>query len=204
MNQQAKINMIFGKRGSGKTTKVRELTRTFRRVLYYDTLGRDYSDGVICETLTELKAFWRRCYQGAYRLVYRPADPEGDFPAVCELVFAAGEMAYVVEEADLFFQQGSTCPEFRNLIQRGRHAGVEMYCVTQRPKGFGRLLTSQTEKFYLFSTREPDDLRYFRDRCGDAVAARLPDLPKFQCIEYDDYTGCEANTDERRDDSDTA
>lgn len=156
-------------------------------MLFYDTLGRDYRDGVICETMEELKAFWRRVYRGPFRIVYRPADPEGDFPEVCRLVNAAGSMAFVVEETDLYFKSGVACPEFRNLIQRGRHAGVEMFCITQRPRGFGRLLTSQTDVFYLFSTREPDDLKYFADRCGADVADALPGLPKFECYRYADY-----------------
>jgi len=184
---QAKITMIFGKRGSGKTTQAREQAKQVNRVLCYDTLGRDYDDGVVCETLEELKAFWLKVYRGRFRIVYRPADPEADFPAVCALVNAAGNMTFVVEETDLYFKQGTACPEFRNLIQRGRHAGVDMICITQRPKGFGRLLTSQTDDFYLFATREPDDLAYFRARCGDDVAAKLPLLGLYENFYYNDY-----------------
>lgn len=179
--------MAFGKRGSGKTTKVRELTDGTARALFYDTLGRDYSDGVVCESLDELKAFWLKVYRGRFRIVYRPADPVEDFPEVCKLAWAATNMTLVVEETDLYFKQGTTCPEFRNLIQRGRHAGVDMICVTQRPKGFGRLLTSQTDAFFLFATREPDDLAYFRARCGDAIAERLPNLGLYETIAYNDY-----------------
>jgi len=166
---------------------VRELTKHLPRILYYDTLGRDYRDGVVCETLAELKVFWLKVYRGNFRIVYRPADPQADVAAVCRLVRAAGDMMFVVEETDLYFKQGDACPEFKMLIQRGRHAGVDMICVTQRPKGFGRLLTSQTDDFHLFATREPDDLAYFRARCGDAVAERLPNLGLYESYYYNDY-----------------
>jgi len=150
-------------------------------------MGRDYSDGVMCETLDELKAFWLGVYRGRFRIVYRPVDPQADFAAVCRLVQAAGGMTFVVEEADLYFKQGESCPEFKMLIQRGRHSAVDMICVTQRPKGFGRLLTSQTDDFHLFATREPDDLAYFRARCGGDVAERLPNLGLHESCYYNDY-----------------
>jgi len=184
MTEQASISMIFGVRGTGKTTKVRELTNRTARVLFYDTLGRDYSEGVVCESLDELKAFWRRVYRQNFRIVYRPVNPEADFDTVCRMVFAAGKMTFVVEEVDTYIDgQGRASDEFRQLIQRGRHADVDMICVTQTPKGFGRLLTSQTETFYLFATREPDHLDYFRKRFGRRLADELGRLPKFRCIE---------------------
>ena len=65
-NQQAIIRQIFGKRGSGKTVKARNLTKDQNRVLYYDTLGRDYDDGVLCESLAELKDYWLKVYQQSY------------------------------------------------------------------------------------------------------------------------------------------
>jgi hypothetical protein len=178
------IAVIFGKRGSGKTVKARNLVAGRDRVLFYDTLCHDYHDGVVCDSLGELRAFWLKVYRGSFRIIYRPVDPEGDFAAVCKLVYAAGDMAFVVEEVDIFFRGGVTCPEFRHIIQRGRHEGIELVGVTQRPRGFGRLFTSQAERFYVFRATEPVDLDYFRDRLGEKVAAVLPELEQYHYVRY--------------------
>lgn len=186
--EQAKITVVFGKRGSGKSVKARRLVAGRSRVLFYDSLGHDYDDGVICEGLATLKSFWKTTYRRKFRIVFRPDDPEGDFETVCSMVYAAGDLAFVVEETDLFFSPGgNTCDAFKNLIQRGRHANVDLFCVTQSPTGFGRLLTKQTDVFYLFSTREPSDLEYFRKRCGQAVSEKLPTLAKFEYVVHNDY-----------------
>jgi len=191
------ISVTFGKRGSGKTVKARNCVRGHDRVLFYDTLGHDYTDGVICESLDQLKEFWLKVYRGPFRIIYRPIDPEGDFAEVCGLVYAAGDMAFVVEEVDMFFRGDVPCAEFRHIIQRGRHENIELIGVTQRPKGFGRLFTSQVETFYIFKATEPVDIEYFRDRCGQQVADLLPTLEPFHYVRYSDSAGsCEIAKDD--------
>jgi len=185
----SQITIVFGKRGSGKTVKARNEVRGHDRVLFYDTLGHDYTDGVVLESLPELKDFWLRVYRGSFRIVYRPVDPQEDFAEVCGLVYAAGDMAFVVEEVDMFFRGDVTCSEFRHIIQRGRHQEIELIGVTQRPKGFGRLLTSQVETFYMFKTSEPVDLDYFRERVGQEVADILPTLEQYHYVKYADSSG---------------
>jgi hypothetical protein len=183
---QAEISVIFGQRGSGKTTRAVTLTRRFPRVLYYDTLGHDYRDGVACYCLAELKAFWRSCYQDRFRIVYKPERPEEDFATVCSLVSTCGDLAFVVEEVDLYFRAGNCCPEFKHIISRGRHDKVDLIAVTQAPKGFGLHLRSQASRWNIFSTREPDHVEYFRHRCSGIDPADLAVLAKYEYIAYED------------------
>ena len=158
-------------------------------MLYLDTLCKDYTNGVIVETLDELRTFWLSCYRSNFRIIYRPTEkPQTIFPAVCDLVFLAKDMTFVVEECDTFFSGRETCDEFENVIRRGRKEGIELICVTQRPVGFGRMLTSQIDDFYIFRAKEPPDLRYFRDRLGVEVADQLPDLPRYHYLYTDDTT----------------
>jgi hypothetical protein len=189
MTDEAVIKIVFGKRGSGKTCKAANLVKTTSRVLFYDTLGHDYKNGVVFLDLAKLKAYWRTVYQKNFRLIYRPDDPERDFPEVCRLVAACQRLTVVVEELDLFFSGGRCCDEFTHLIFRGRHYGVELVGVTQRPRGFGRGLTAMAKEFFIFSTREPDDVKYFRDRLGDEVAEKIQQLDQFNYVEYLDYGG---------------
>ena len=178
--------IVFGKTGGGKTEKVKKLVAEHKRVLFFDTLCHDYNQGVIINSFDQLKKFWRKCFTGNFRIVFRTIDHDEDFPRVCRLVAACKNMSFVVEEADLYFNGGTCCREFKRIIFQGRHYGINLYAVTQRPYGIGRGLTSQTKAFYIFRTNEPNDLKYFRDRCGSKVEADIQKLEQYQYVEYFD------------------
>ena len=187
MDGQATIKVVFGQRGSGKSTKALSLVREQPRVLIFDTLGHDYSDGVVFYSLAELRAFWRTVYRGRFRLIYRPGDdPQGEFIEVCKLVYACGRLTFLVEEVDLFFRVGRCDPAFTTIITRGRHAHVELIAVTQAPMGFGALLRSQAHEWFIFSTREPAHVEYFKHRCPGVPVEWFGGLPKWHYVHYTD------------------
>jgi hypothetical protein len=187
MNSEAVKKLVFGKTGSGKTEKVKKLVADRDRVLFYDTLGHDYKDGVVLYRLDDLKEFWRKVHRQRFRIIFRSIDHDEDFPRVCRLVAACKNMSFVVEEMDLFFSGGKCCRELNNLIFRGRHYGIELIAVTQRPYGIGRGFTSQTNEFYIFRSDEPCDLKYFRERCGEQVAGEIQKLDRYYYVECKDY-----------------
>ena len=186
MDGQAIIKVVFGQRGSGKSVKAKNLVRDVSRVLFYDTLGHDYTDGVVCYDTAELKRFWRSVYRGRFRIVYRPMNPQDDFAEVCRMVFACGSMSLVVEEVDLFFRMGRCDEAFTMVITRGRHAEIELIAVTQAPKGFGSLLRSQAHEWCIFSTLEPDHVDYFKHRCPGVRPDLFGSLPKYHYVHYTD------------------
>jgi hypothetical protein len=186
MDEQAEITVIFGQRGSGKTSRARHLVRRERRVLYYDTVGHDFTEGVIFDSLTDMRGFWRQHYRGRFHLVYRPTDPVGEIAAVSDLALACEDMVLVVEEVDLLFASAKCCPEFRNVICRGRHYGLSLVAVTQAPMGFGPLLRSQAHNWCIFATREPDHIDYFKKRCPGVDPQDIASLPKWSYIAYTD------------------
>lgn len=190
---EALVRIVMGKRGCGKTTKARNLVSRCRhpgRVLYLDTLQHDYADGVTFYDLAELRAYWLKVYRGNFSLIYRPGDPEEEFPTLCQMVYACGRMVFVVEELDLYFKPGgSCCQELTTLVMRGRHADVDLIGVTQRPRGFGRSFTAMAKEFCIFQTQEPDDLDYFAARLGKQVKDVLPTLPLYHFLHVQDFGG---------------
>ena len=179
--------------------KATNLVKNRPRVLFYDTLGHDYTDGVVVYSLAELKKFWKKVYRNSFRIIFRGLDHDADFPQVCKLVAACGDMSFTVEELDLFFSGGKPCSEFNDLIFRGRHYGVELIGVTQRPRGFGRGITAMAKEFFIFSTREPDDLKYFSDRLGSEVVESIQTLPQYHYLEYLDYGNAEGKFEVKKD-----
>jgi len=151
-------------------------------VLFLDTTGHDYIDGLVFYSIPELKRFWLKCYQGPFRLIYRPLDAEAEFPELCRLVIACKNLTLVVEELDIYCRQGRTCPEFFEIIRRGRHHNIELIGVSQRPHGFGRDLTSQAKEFYIFNTREPKDVAYLKDYFGEYLVSKVEQLQEFEYV----------------------
>jgi len=184
---EKKIRLIFGKRGCGKTELARILTRICRRLLIYDTLG-EYSKGVIIEDLQALKDFWGKVYRGKFRIIYQPVDPEGDFDAVCRLVYECGELTFLVEELDRYSRPLALSRPFKEIIQRGRHYDIELIGITQRPHGIDKLLTSQAKEMYIFNTTEPRDVDYFKDTIGYNVVCVIAGLQEYEYLKYQDGT----------------
>ena len=179
------IKLIFGKRGCGKTVLARRLCRDNPRVLIYDTLG-EYTNGVIIEDLQALKEFWGKVYRGNFRIIYQPVDPEGDFDAICRLVYECGDLTFLVEELDRYSRPLALSLPFKNIIQRGRHKNIELIGVTQRPHGIDKLLTSQAKEMYIFNTTEPRDIDYFKNTVGYPVVVKMAALQEYEYVKYQD------------------
>ena len=182
MQTESIVKLVLGKRGSGKTVKVNKLLQLSNRIIFLDTTGHDYNDGVIFYDLADLKKFWLRCYRQNFRLIYRPLDAEAEFPELCRLVIECKNLSFVVEELDIYCPQGRTCSEFFEIIRRGRHHDIELIGVSQRPHGFGRDITSQADEFYIFNTREPKDLQYFKEHLGEYVAEQIGKLQQYEHV----------------------
>jgi hypothetical protein len=176
---------VVGLRGYGKSTKVVSLAREFPRVLYYDSLGDDYTDGVICRDGGVLEKFWRGVYRlPSFRIVYRPVDPISEFARICELVWECGDLLFVVDEVQLYFRGGVCCPEFTKIVTGGRHAGIDLIGVTQAPKKLGELLRSQAHEWYVFAVREPDQAAYLSERLAGVDKSCFETMEKFRYVHY--------------------
>jgi hypothetical protein len=186
LTEQAIIRAVVGLRGYGKSTKVTALAKSFPRVFYYDTMGNDYMDGVICRDLRVLERFWRGVYRLPFRIVYRPQDPVADFPRICELIWECGCLLFVVDEVQMF-SHGAYAPfEFTRIVTGGRHRDINLIGVTQAPKKLGELLRSQAHEWFVFGVREPDQAHYLSERLAGVSDDVFRMLEKFQYVHYVD------------------
>lgn len=182
---EKKIILIFGKRGSGKSYLANKLIAHEQRVLVFDTLS-EYTEGVVFEEYGDFTAFWRQIYQHPYRLIYRPLKPDEEIEYVADLVYAIGNVTFLVEEIDCYCSSHQTSESFAHIIQRGRHNNITLIGVTQRPYGIHRLLTSQAKEIYIFSTNEPRDREYLRTLLGQEIEPMLDRLGQYQYLHWKD------------------
>lgn len=190
---EKKVILIFGKRGSGKSYLAERLIAKEKQLLIFDTLC-EYTNGVIfCrENYEQFLAFWRERYRRPYRLIYQPLNPDVEIEQIAELVFAIGNITFLVEEIDCYCSSFQIDPSFAHIIQRGRHKNITLIGVTQRPFGINRLLTSQAKEIYVFSTNEPRDRDYLKNLLGQAVETKLDQLGQYEYLHWrDDVEGLE-------------
>jgi len=183
---RADIKLIVGKTGSGKTFKCLNLTRHTERVIYFDTQGKDYTDGVMFYNLDELSRFWLKVYRGKFRLIYRPLDPMAEFEEICKLAFTCGNLTIVTEELPSLCGSQFIGAEFRKVIFRGRMQDIHFIGLMQRPIGIHRDITSQATEIFIFNIDEPGDVKYFTSRIGQNIEERIRALEKYQYLHWID------------------
>jgi len=186
---EAKINIIIGTRGSGKSYLTKKLILEKPRMLIYDT-QHEYRDAIGFEhdEYEMMLQYWQKHCEGSFRLAYRPADAMDleEFDRIAALVFALGDMTFVCEEVHTYCQTNRVTPNFKAVLSRGRHKGIEVFCVTQRPFGIDRYVTSQAKRAHLFATNEPRDLQYIRDYFGYAVFNMMGRLGTYEHVRWTD------------------
>jgi hypothetical protein len=180
--------LIIGKTGSGKSVKALKLCEDRPRVVFFDTLGHDYSDGVVFYDLAAIKAFWLKCYRGRFRLIYRPTNEIEEFDQLCDLCYKCGNLTLVAEELDLFCPPLQVTPGLRYILKRGRHADITFIGITQRPYGIDRMVTALANEVYVFKTDEPRDIKYLCERLGEGIAARIAALGEYEYVLQKDHS----------------
>jgi len=151
--------------------------------LIFDTLGHDYSDGVIFYDIEKLKEYWLKVYRGDFRLIYRPLNEVPEFDTICNLAYKCGNLTLVAEELDIFAQPMKIEIGFRQVLKRGRHNDIRFIGLTHRPYGIDRTITSQATAIYIFRVDEPRDIRYLCERVSDKVEAGLAMLKEYEYME---------------------
>lgn len=187
IDTEKKIELIFGKRGSGKSYLAKKMLAQHQRQLVYDTLG-EYTDGVVIQSMAELGEFWQKVYRRNFRIIYQPLDPEVEFDKICSHVWLCENMTFVVEEVDRYARPLAMSLPFKEIIQRGRHHDITFIGVTQRPHGVDKLITSQAKVMYIFNTTEPRDINYFKEVVGEGVIKKFDELKEYEYVKWQDGT----------------
>jgi hypothetical protein len=190
---QNEIVVILGKKGSGKTVIARHLVKDRPRLVAYDPMRQFGACGVSLGTFEDILSYISENRRGPFRAIYQPEIPIGstqdtvqqEFIRICDLVNRLVNVCFLVDEIDNCLPpRDRENGFFKNMIQRGRHAGVSLVATTIRYTDTQRNLTAQADKIVCFHTHEPSDIRYFKSYFGE-MADDLPQLPPFHYIQYE-------------------
>lgn len=180
------VQVVFGRRGSGKSTLglhlIRERVRADRRVgIVVDTLLEHVSlPQVDIENVPHLLS-------AGYSTTVRVAVPDPETFMRLRNVLAQGEGPGVVlgiDEVSYWTKPNQTAPGLSDLIRYGRHWRVDLIGIARRAAETSREFTAQADELYIFATHEPRDLAYFAEILPTEAMAKIGTLPQYHYIKY--------------------
>lgn len=97
----SEIILIFGKRGSGKTTLTQTLITEETRLIIFDPL-KEYTDlGRTFFDNEKLISYLEKTHDTFFKIIYQPDLPSENFDFICELVYCLYDIVFVCEEVDI-------------------------------------------------------------------------------------------------------
>ncbi len=197
MNEAA-IVLAVGKRGCGKTTKIRELALRARRLLIVDpekkwpaTDAEEVVEGggALLARLKELEAENPR---RAFRLIYRDNDIETVMPVAgpgAALVYR--NLTLVMDELAQNCTAHQLPKYWRHLIAYGRERRVNILGTTREPQEIHNFFFAQADVIYWFHVEPGVGLDRIRRYYGKALAEPLLTLGEHESRLYVPYNGGE-------------
>jgi len=166
--KDAKRNAIWGMTGSGKSTLARELAADFSHVIALDPAG-DWGlepGWKAVTTIAQAEHAIAAGMAGGFKVAWRPTFSTGQaLDALSRALMAVqepyrlghanrkiclmiDEMAEAYSNSD---QQRADREGFRQLILQGRHYGVEIVGISQRPQDVGARFRDNAQVTYCFA-----------------------------------------------------
>lgn len=183
--------------GSGKTTRARALADRYRRAVAYDPVGEwgRFPGWHACASLRDLVERMRRSWHG-FRLAYQPrrmADLEAELHGLATIAWQAqapypecGPLLLVADE----LHTGYPVTKLRRaldgmprLVMQGRHRGVSIIGISQRPALVSMDFRGNVARSYVFMLAAQQDRAAMLQLMGRQHAAELARLRAHQFLE---------------------
>jgi len=188
MIKNASLSFFVGRRGSGKSTQLKLLIRKSKRIIVYDPMG-EYARSYIykkCTTIKEVKNALKSGWGKGFKIAYIPKAPYpkrlhelGILLLHLQEPYNAEkdkrELTFIIEEMNLGYPVTKLPDELNgmpSLTLQGRHYGINIIGVTQRPALVSKDYRANIENTYVFALEEPDDIEQVAKKFGRDRATR--------------------------------
>jgi len=192
----ATLTGVFGRRGMGKSTRIKELIRGRPRVIVFDPMNEYHREGFMPIPWAAIPQFLSRpSFQVAY--VPRKGHAKRALDGICKHLLErfdgqGGRGAHttlVVEEISLSFPSEKLPDDLwgmPSMCEQGRHAGVDVIAATQRPARVSTIFRGNCEATYIFGLSDYTDVKAVCERIGPEWRDRLRALERHHYLLYRD------------------
>ncbi len=197
-----RIVVIAGFRGSGKTTLASYLLRKQAGILVYDPNedpAYDFIPNTVYslhgekKSLAQFLSWVAREKKSRFAVRYIPEEEETgtlfeDANEFCRLAWRTFGTWVCFEEVHQIANTPSPSsmpPQFRKLINRGRHQRVSVLVTGLRYAEIPRPVTAGADLHVVFRTSEPLDTEELRKRIGFEAADEVTRLAEHQALVFD-------------------
>ncbi len=184
---------IWGRSGSGKSTRAKRLIAKRKRAVVFDPQDEyQHERGFFrVTTIDQVRAYMARNWRRNFRVAYVP--PAGQEMAaldrlskllkVAQRPFFDGhderQICLLVEEMNECFPvtgRPRAFGGFGDLCSRGRHSGIELIGVSQRIAEVNTRFRGNCTETYVFRQKGPRDLKAASDELGGVSTAEIQAL----------------------------
>jgi len=183
--KRASIIGIFGGSGSGKSHQCKQITRKDRRLVVWDSMD-EYTAGASCRRIEgDLYALLKAMREKSWRIAYVPEyhDMSKQFDFFCRIVRAVGNCRCVVEEMNEVTQASAAPPAWKWLCSRGRHRGVKIIGLSQRPASVDKDFIGNATEIYAGRLTYDRDWKALTSKFG-RESEKLATLPDWTLLHW--------------------
>jgi len=173
---KADIVAVIGASGTGKSSYIKgELLRKYKRLLIWSPLEKTdqyaaFCNGTVTGKITEFIALVRA---GAKAIVFVPAGNDAaikkQFDQFCRVVWEVENCHCLVEELSRVTMASWSPPAWKNLSTAGRHQGITLIGVSQRPATIDKDFLGNCTEIRCYRVNYDNDAKVMADALGLGV-----------------------------------
>ena len=180
---RARIFVVCGGSGTGKSAWVKQQIAKAARCIVWDITGEYARHGFepICSAARLIESL----RQSAARVAYVPPSL-GHFDFFCRAAYAWGRCTVVVEELADVTTPGRAPSGWGVVVRRGRHRGLTVYGITQRPAESDKTVIGNATLTHCCKLKRDPDRAYMAREMG-CDKSLLDALKPLEWIEADEH-----------------
>lgn len=193
MIKDAKIIGIWGKRGSGKSTRAKMLIKNLDRLVVYDpVLEYNKEKCIVVNSIKNLLIAIKRGWKSGFRIAFQPDESADHVQNVADLCTyltkvqqpyfdekTNDKITFLIEEMSLSVpnKNDPRLSKILNLCNIGRHYGLEVIGISQRLAEVHTTFRGNTYENYFFALKGAVDIDAAAKILGKEKAERLLSVP---------------------------
>jgi len=181
------VILVLGKRGWGKTTKVKSLLPETRRTIIIDTIGEYSGYGIKICSFEEFDNELTRLYYENNFFINIQAENEEFVYKIFEFIrdLKLRNLTIICDEIQKYYSDKKFDKNLDWIINYGRHYGLGVIATSRRPAAIKKDIIANTDKLIMFRVIEGNDLKYLRACIDKETTEKVKNLEKFSYIEVD-------------------